>query len=206
MYMRQFLAVSLLVASASISLHAAALDSTLFTTYTISTDLENVGLNVCGSTKQSRGCYWGGSLGPFGRVGAMMESSPSTNLTEQTVTRYIYVLDLGYGSKKDGVALYVYKKVDAISHSDDAVTVTLFKTISLPLTGGSTTVPRMAANGTVLLIGTNKDELLVLVKKNNLAVTESALGKISSITADQYGYITVNYGQSFVVFDPRRRD
>ncbi|MGC2552800.1 MAG: hypothetical protein WA437_21235, partial [Candidatus Sulfotelmatobacter sp.] len=54
----------------------------------------------------------------------------------------------------------------------------------------------------VLLIGTNKDELLVLVKKNNLAVTESALGKISSITADQYGYITVNYGQNFVVFDP----
>lgn len=111
-----------------------------------------------------------GGIGPFGRVGAMLGGNPATNLTKKTVTRYVYILDLGYGTGR-ATALYVYKKVDTITATDDAVTFTLERTLSLPLTGGNESVPSMAANGNSLFIGTNQDQTLVQVKKSSLLVT-----------------------------------
>jgi hypothetical protein len=71
------------------TLHAqsapAALDATLFTTYTISSGDQNVNLVVCGSTAESEGCYGSGSMGPFGKAGALIEGTPMTN--GSTVTR-----------------------------------------------------------------------------------------------------------------------
>ena len=81
------------------------------------------------------GCYGAGFLGPFGKVGAMLEGLPTQNLTKGTVTRYIYVLDESYASGINGVALFVYKKVDTIAGGSDAITVTLFKTVILPPRG-----------------------------------------------------------------------
>src|SRR5271163_5333326 len=115
----------------AVPLHAAAIDSTLYTYYNIGTDLTGISLTVCGSLPDSDGCYGSGSMGPFGRVGSMIEGNPAQNVKKGTVTRYIYVVDVASGSGGDGVALYVYKKVDTISGSDDSVAVTLYKTISL---------------------------------------------------------------------------
>jgi hypothetical protein len=91
----------------------------------------------------------------------MIEGNPAQNLLKGTVTRYIYMLDVAYGVNGDGVGLYVYKKVDTVTSSDDAVSVTLFKTVSLPLTGGSATVASIAASNKFLFIGTNQNDLAV---------------------------------------------
>ena len=212
MYIRRLLPalVVVLILSGTILLHAAEIDSTLFTTYTANTKYTGLNWLVCGSTQATSGCYGSGSLGPFGRVGAMIEGNPAQNLLKGTVTRYIYMLDVAYGVNGDGVALYVYKKVDTVTSSDDTVSVTLFKTVSLPLTGGSATVASMAASNKFLFIGTNQNDLAVQVTKSNLAFTQFGAFSginVSAITADKYGYVTVTWGSSggpsgFLVLSP----
>ena len=199
MSMRLVLAVSvvslLLVGEAP--LHASAIDSTLFTTYTLG-GKTRIDWTVCGSLPGTSGCYGAGTLGPFGRIGAMIEGNPIQNLTAGTVTRYIYILDVGYGSGANEVALYVYKKVDTISGADDSVSTSLFKTVVLPLTGGAPTVASMGANAKFLYIGTNQDQLAVQVQKSNFAIAQfsevSGPYNVTSITADQYGFVTVTWG------------
>ena len=198
-----------LFVSIPVFLHAAAIDSTLFTTYTINSPQNTqINFSVCGSLPTSEGCYAAGAYGPFGRVGAMIEGNPTQNLKQSTVTRYVYILDVGFGSKENEVALYVYKRVDSITSGTDTVTVTLFKTVTLPLTGGTATVPSLAANKNYILIGTNQDNLAVEVKKSNLSFVQvggSSGLTVSSITPDEYGYITVTWGTTingFVVIGP----
>jgi hypothetical protein len=191
-------------------LHASAIDSTLFTTYTL---LGNANINwvVCGSLPGTSGCYGSGTLGPFGRIAAMIEGNPTQNLTAGTVTRYIYVLDVGYGSGANQVALYVYKKVDVISGGSDSVSSSLFKTVILPLTGGTATIVSMGANAKFLYIGTDQDQLAVQVQKGNFAITQfsevSGPYDVTSITADQYGFVTVTWGHGagFEVIDKNGR-
>jgi hypothetical protein len=187
---------------------AAAIDSTLFTTYIMNTARTTLDWTVCGSTGGTNGCYGAGSLGPFGKVGGLIEGLPAQNLTRGTVTRYIYVVDVAY--KSTGVAIYVYKKVDTIT-STDTISVTLFKIVALPLTGGSTTVASMAANKNFLYIGTNKDALAVQVRKSTFAISQygqlSGPATVTAITSDQYGYITTTWTASvgsdaFNVIDP----
>ena len=197
--------VSLLVVG-NIQAHAAAIDSTLFTAYTLPAGAR-IDWVVCGSLPGTSGCYGSGSLGPFGRIGAMIEGLPSQNLKAGTVTRYIYVVDVGYGSGGNEVALYVYKKVDVISGGSDTVSTSLFKTVVLPLTGGTATIASMGANAKFLYIGTNQDQLAVQLQKNNFAITQfsevSGPYNVTSITADQYGFVTVTWGKGagFEVID-----
>ena len=195
----------------AVPVHGANLDSTLFTTYTMNTARTNLSWLVCGSLPGSSGCYGAGSVGPFGKIGAMVEGLPTQNLTKGTVTRYIYVLDEDYASGLNGVALYVYKKVDTISGSFDAITVTLFKTVTLPLTGGSSTVSSMAANKNFLFMGTNQDFFGIQLKKSTFAISQyaeiSGAATVESITADHYGFITTTWITSsgstgFNVIDP----
>jgi hypothetical protein len=187
-----------------------AIDATLYTTYSVSSGDQNVSLIVCGSLPGSGGCYGSAYLGPFGKIGALLEGNPSTK--GNTVTRAIYVLDIATGTKGTDVALSIYKKTDTISSSFDTVAVTLFKTISLPLTGGSTAVSSMAANPRYLFIGTDQSPQGVEVKKSTGAVTLiggfSPPINVTSITSDQYGYVTVTQGSfgggesGFYVFGP----
>jgi len=193
----------------SVPLHGAALDSTLFTTYEMNTTRTSLDWTVCGSVGSTNGCYGSGSIGPFGKIGAIIESLPAQNLTKGTVTRYIYVIDSDHISGANGVALYVYKKVDTITVSDDSITVTLFKTITLPLTGGSSTVISMAANKNFLYVGSNQDDLAVQVKKSTFALTqyaETGDATVIAITADQYGFVTTSWiagsAEVFMVMDP----
>ena len=182
-------------------------DSTLFTTYNLygSSGAISVSWIVCGSTQESEGCYASGSLGPFVAVGAMMEGLPI--VSGSVVSRFIYVVDSGGTTVK----LYVYKKVDTVSAESDSVSVTLTHTITLPLTGGSTAICSMAANPAFLFIGTDQSPQAVEVKKSTFAVTKvggfSPPINVTSITADQYGYVTVTQGDAtgesgFYVFGP----
>jgi hypothetical protein len=184
------------------SAQKTAVDSTLFTTYRLLSGggQTNVSWVVCGSTQETFGCYASGSLGPFVGVGAMLESDAAVK--GDVVTRDIYVVDSGSTTVK----LYVYKKVDTVTSESDSVTVTLERTITLPLTGGSTVLCSMAANSKFLFIGTDQDELAAMVQKSTFAITQvgdiDAPG-VTSITSDQYGYVTVTLGTSgFTVFGP----
>jgi hypothetical protein len=211
---RWLLTVSLvlLVIGTPVFLHATALDATLFTTYSLFSNATSVSWVVCGSTQQSSGCYASGSLGPYGKIGALIEGNPATNLTKGTVTRSIYVLDIASGSSQNSVVLYVYKKVDTITASSDSVSVTLTKTINLSLTGGNTALASMAANGKFLFVGTNQTPYALRVQKSNFAITEiggfSPPINVSAITGDAYGYVTVTFGSfaggesGFVVIGP----
>jgi hypothetical protein len=181
----------------NIVLPTTAPDSTLYTSYYSENGYQNISWVVCGSTQQTEGCYGLGILGPFGRVGALMEGNPSA--TGNTVTRSVYVVDIESGSGGTDVTLYVYKKTDTVTSSYDTTTVILTNTMSLPpLTGGSEAVCSMAANSRYLFIGTNQSPVAVEIKKSNLSASEiggfSPPINVTSITADQYGYIIVTFG------------
>jgi len=179
-------------------------DATLYTTYNIDTAHTSVGWAVCGSLPGSSGCYGAGSLGPFGTVGALLEGEPKVDLSTNTVTRVIYVVDVASGPNQTAVVLDVYTKVDMITTDFDTVTVTLSRTISLPLAGGTSVQTSMAANKQFLFIGTNRTPNAVEINKRTFSITQ--LGGFSppinvfGITADQYGYVTLSYG-SFNGFD-----
>jgi hypothetical protein len=193
-----FASMMMLVLTASIPLHAGAIDSTLYTTYLLESHNTKVNWLVCGSVGMNSGCFGIGNLGPFGRVGAMIEGHSAQNLKNNTVTRHIYVLDVASGSGGSGVTLYTYKKVDSITANSDTITVSLLDTTALPLTGGKATVASMAANREFLYIGTTQDQLAVEVKKRDLTVTQFGQGissdNVTSITADLYGYVAVIWG------------
>ena len=195
---RALLTLSMLLAISTmvpVRAAAAALDATLFTNYDILPGFESVNWTVCGSLPGSDGCYGGGTLGPFGYAGALMEGPPSTK--GSTVTRDIYALDVGAGNGTS-VVLYVYKKTDTITSSIDSVSVTLSKTIDLSLTGGKSAVISMAANARFLFVGTNQGGVAIQIQKNNFKQTElldqsSGGGVVTAITVDQYGFVTLNW-------------
>jgi hypothetical protein len=178
---------------------AQAIDAGLYTYYQLATANTTVSWNVCGATKDTSGCFGGGSLGPFGTVGAMLEGIPSTNSSTNTVTRAIYILDIASGKSKTGVDLYIYQKNDVISPSFDQVTVTLTSVVNLPLLGGSRAFASMAANADYIVVGTTRSPQAVEVAKFTLAIAKvggfSPPINVHAVTADAYGYITIEFGR-----------
>ena len=176
----------------------APIDSTLFTSYFFDATGTTPTWITCGSTQNSNGCYGSGTLGPFGKIGAMLEGIPHTNLSTNTVTRAIYVLDVAAGANQDEVALNVYTKSDVITPDFDTVTVTLSRTVSLDLTGGPTAKGFMAANKNFLLLGTSLSAIALELDKRAFSVTQFGpySNNLSSITADPYGYMTADFDES----------
>jgi hypothetical protein len=199
-------------AQTKITADSTPIDETLYATYSVASDRTHVSLSVCGSLPGSEGCFGSADLGPFNSVGAVLEGLPSTDKTTNTVTRDIYVLDTAAGPNKVGVNLYVYSRTDIISSSTDSITVVLTDTVALPLIGGTSAMASMAANRGHLYIGTNKSPQAVVVPKKTLAFSQiggfSPPINVSSITADEYGYVTVTFGDfngtgnGFYVFGP----
>ena len=197
---------------------ATPIDTTLYTRYNMDPAHTTVNWNVCGSLPGSSGCYGSGSLGPFGRVGALMEGEPKTDRNAHTVTRAIYVLDTGSGPNQNGVVLYVYTKVDTIIGDSDTVTVTLSQTINLDLVGGTNPhSAQMAANKQFLFIGTDQSPQAVQISKRTFSITQ--LGgftppiNVFAILANQYGYATLSFGnfrgggnKAFIVAGPDGSD
>jgi hypothetical protein len=168
----------------------APLDSGLYTNYTIDSVLQNLTWIVCGSTQGTSGCYVSGNLRPFGKIGTLIEGYASTQCN--LVTRFLYVEDAAVGGT--AVSLFVYKETDTITTSGDTINVTLTKTVSLALTGGSTALGFMAANNHFLPIGTDQTAEAVEVKKSNFHVTPISVTSginVSSVTADHYACVTV---------------
>ncbi|MDQ3199137.1 MAG: hypothetical protein M3Q46_08130 [Verrucomicrobiota bacterium] len=204
---RIVLAIALLYASASPAQGKiganAPIDETLFTTYFFN-DQTSATWVTCGSTQNTSGCYAAGTLGPYGKIAAMMEGYPRTNVSTNTVSREIYVVDVAGGPNQDQVTLNVYKKTDMITPDFDTVTVVLTQSVPLALTGGTSAKALMAANKGFLFVGTNRSAMVDEIDKRSLAVTP--LGpystNLTSITADQYGYVTVAFGFEFTVFGP----
>jgi hypothetical protein len=194
-----FSAILTLVLTASIPVHALPIDSTLYTTYLLKNNNTTVLWVVCGSMGMNSGCFGIGNLGPFGKIGAMIEGEPAQNLKNNTVTRRLYVLDVAAGSGGNSVVLNTYKKVDTITANSDTIAITLLNSTTLPLTGGRATLASMASNKKSLYIGTNQDQLAVEVQKPDLTVTQFGEGistdNVTSITADPYGYIAVIWGK-----------
>ncbi len=126
------------------------------------------------------------------------------------VTRAIYVLDIASGGT--GVVLNVYTKTDMVTPDFDTVQVTLSKTLTLPLIGGTAAGTSMAANSKFLFIGTNQSPQGVEIDKRTFSVTQvggfSPPINVTAITADQYGYVTMTFGSfragenGFYVFGP----
>ncbi|MBA3832548.1 MAG: hypothetical protein H0X34_11780 [Chthoniobacterales bacterium] len=174
------------------------LDAGLYTSYGLDPAQTVLSWIVCGSTGGSEGCYGAGNLGPFGKIGALLEGKPKTDVTTNTVTRAIYVLDVASGSNRIGVTLFVYTKTDMIAAGFDTVDVILAKTVSLPIAGGATARASMAANSRFLYLGTNQSPLGVKVEKRILSVTTFSEGSpsinVSAITADHAGFVTVTFG------------
>ncbi|MGA2964856.1 MAG: hypothetical protein ABSD64_01505 [Terriglobales bacterium] len=204
MFKRWPLLISLLLLSGSIFCHAVPIDAGLFTTYSNDDAKTTLYWTVCGSIPPGEGCYGFGQLGPFGQIGSIVEGSKVYNNAKGTITRHLYVIDQAYGSGKDGVALYDYKRVDSIVNAYDTTTLTLVKTVSLPLTGGSSATVFMGANKAYLVIATSMSDAVVEVAKSNHAVTPiSEISQIpTSITADNYGFVTVTSPMGFFVIGP----
>jgi hypothetical protein len=193
-----------LVMSGSIFCHAVSVDAGLFTTYTNDNAKTTLYWVVCGTIPPGSGCYGSGQVGPFGEIGSIVEGSKLYNNAKGTITRHLYVIDKAYGGGHNGVALYDYKRVDTIVNGYDTTTMTLLKTVSLPLTGGSSAAVFMGANKGYLVIATNMATIPVVVAKSNYVVTPlNIIGQIpTSITADNYGFVVVTSAMGFFVIGP----
>ena len=179
------------------------IDQSLYTTYQVFGN--SISLSVCGSTPESEGCYGGGELGPFGKIGAILVTKPVLEDTD-VVARDIYVLDTAAGKTHVGVRLDVYTEKQVVSSGGfDTVTVALKKAVPLSLQGGSGTTASMAANNLFLFVGTNQSPNAIKVERSTLETTSvggfSPPANVTSITADDHNYVTVTFGNGFYVFN-----
>ncbi|MGA7130663.1 MAG: hypothetical protein WBZ19_30415, partial [Chthoniobacterales bacterium] len=138
---------------------------------------------------------------PLAKWGPYWKEVHPTTIRPALSLAQFYVVDVASGNNSAGVDLYVYKKTDVISSTNDNVTVLLKDTITLPLKGGINALTFMAANSDYLFVGTNRTAYAVLVAKKGFAITQtpgfSPPLNVSAITADPYGFVTVTSG-SFV--------
>ncbi len=196
-FARQFMFLTIMFSlCAWLPLHAQTIaapappDSTLFTSYFFGSNYQSLTWIVCGSTQESEGCYGAGGLGPFGKVGALIEGDPVVR--GDTVTRGIYIVDVnGSGGS---VQLYGYKKVDVVSTSTDTTSVTLIKQIALPLTGGATATCTMVGNKRFLYVTTNLSQQVLQIQKSNSQITTLSFAQPITLTTDGYGYATITSG------------
>jgi hypothetical protein len=132
------------------SAHAAAPDADFYTSYSFFGGSQSVDYLVCGATPLGEGCDGGGNIGPFGRVGCMIEGVAAT-VSGNAVTRAIYIVDVNSGKTGNGVTLYRYLKTDTVdSEDDDSVSVVLTNTVPLPLTGGAKAMCTIAGTANFL--------------------------------------------------------
>jgi hypothetical protein len=177
-----------------------AIDSGIFTTYSAASDGASVSYVVCGSTKESEGCFGNGSLGPFEQACAVMEGTPP--IARNVVTRAIYVLDKRT-KKGQPVQLYVYTRTDKITAGDDTITVTPTQQVSLEITGGFASKCSMAANSAFVYAGTTASSGAAVIDKTAFTVTYGgAGGNLVSITADDQGYVALHFDNGFYVVAP----
>ncbi len=164
--------------------------------YSFYPDSQHVEFVTCGASLVSEGCYGSGNLGPFGRVGCMIEGDAST--VGNVVTRAIYIVDVNSGASGNGVTLFRYLKTDTIDATgDDTVSTHLTNTVPLSLIGNVNATCHVAGTSSFLYIGTDQTSSVVRVKKGALSAVEVIGGstgyKIKYITANLAGYVSVGF-------------
>lgn len=179
-----------------------ALDDGLFATFSASPT--SVSFSVCGSTGGTEGCYGGATLSPpFDQACGVLQGKPRTR--GDVMTRDIYVLDKRT-SATDHIMLYVFQRKDVIANGEDAVSATLKHTVDLGLTGGSSSYCALAGNDDYVYAATSVDEVVAGVNKKTLAVGDlggfSPPATVTSITADDRGYVSLHFNEGFYVYDP----
>ena len=173
-------------------------DSTLFTTYMLGPSSQQINYLVCGSTEESEGCFTSGEIGPFGRVGAIIEGKARES--GDVVTREVYVIDTASGTGANGVTLSVYRKTDTVTASDDSVEVSLVRSVPLPLKGGAHANCYVAGSTGYLYVATDKGPTAVQVGKGSLELTEissatiPAATRVVSISATTAEAVTIAFG------------
>ena len=204
MFSRRIVTTFLVLLAGCTLCNAALPDANLFTTYNADSAKTTLYWTTCGSIPPGTGCYASGQFGTFGQIGSVIEGTKTYNATTGTITRRIYIIDQAYGPGKDEVALFDYKRVDLIVNGSDSVTTTLAKRLVLPLTGGSSATVFVGANRGYLLIGTSMSNIPVEVTKITHVVTPmNIISQVPvSITADNYGFITVTSENGFFVVGP----
>jgi hypothetical protein len=190
------LSLSMIGVIVSMSAKAAALDQDVTLSFTalsnqITWQLTGYNVNTAGVS---------GTLGPFNNACAILQGLPETK--GNVMTRDVYVLDGGTSSTN--ATLYVYARKDTITSSDgqtnDAVTVVLSHTVSLPLNGAANATCYMAANESLIFAGTSANLSADLIYKSNLAqetISQPFLSygfTVSAITASANGFIFVTWG------------
>lgn len=177
---------------------AAPPDANLFTSYSLSGGYTNVNFLVCGSVPGSDGCYGSGMVGPFGHVGAMVESHGRT--VSDAVRHNFFVVDVAGGAGQNDVILYRYELTNTVVPPYDTVTYKLTKQLTLPLAGGANVRCSLAANAGFLFVGTDKSTSAVEVSKETFAVTSiggfSNDPTVSAITTDDRGFVVIAFGSA----------
>lgn len=181
---------------------APALDDGLFATFSASPT--SVSFIVCGATGGTSGCYGSATMSPpFEQACGVLQGKPKTR--GDVMTRAIYVLDKRT-SNTDPLMLYVYERKDVIGGGNDAVSVTLKHTVNLGLTGGTGSYCAMAGNDDYVYAATSVDQVVAGVGKSNYSVTDlggfSPPATVTSITADDRGYVSLHFNEGFYVYDP----
>lgn len=176
----------------------ASVDGTLFTTYLLGPSSQEISYVVCGSTQESEGCFTSGEIGPFGRVGAVIEGKARES--GDVVTREIYVIDTASGASAKGVTLSVYRKTDTVTASYDTVEVNLLRSVPLPLEGGARANCYLTGSAAYLYVATDKGPTAVQVREDSLDVTEissnsvPAATRVLSISPTTAGAATIAFG------------
>lgn len=194
------LPVTALAARPSPSEAGAPPDQNLLAQYSFDNAYSNVYFSVCGSLPGSSGCYGGGTLGPFGHAGALIEGDEVTSMNGTVVKRNIYVLDDKAGGT--GVKLYTYERTDNINGASDSVSVSLLGATTIPLIGGDNVRSYMAADTNYLFIGTSLSQSAQRIGKFDDTV--QALGGfsgseplyVSAITTSKSGAVIVTYSDN----------
>ena len=172
-------------------------DSTLYTTYYAGNPATQINWSVCGSTPQTEGCYGHGNFGPFTNACSIVQSVPAP-INLNTVLRYIYILD--EGATLGSATLSIYRRTDMVTQTYDFTTITQLAVV--PLTGlvaGPGATCAMVQNPTNVYATTYQGQSVAVINKTSFAVSYvGGFGtNVSSITADSYGFVTIDWGSGF---------
>ncbi|WP_233840514.1 hypothetical protein [Dyella sp. 2HG41-7] len=175
------------------------LDSELYTQYSISGSYTTLNWSVCGSTQTTSGCYASGTMGPFGKIGAVIAGAESDDYASGIATQNIYVVDEAVNGGT-GVMLFVYQKKDVVTSSSDSTTTTPINAVSLSLTGGVGAHTYMVGNDNCLVVATDQGPHTLIIRKSDLSIRliggDSPPEAMSSITTDRNGFVVMTSGYS----------
>lgn len=175
-------------------------DDLLYTLYLTPPSGQEISFDVCGKLVNAQGCFGGADISPpFEQACAVVEDPPVYK--KNRVTRMIYILDRRYSSS-DQMLLYIYSRKDTITANTDTVDVEYQRRIFLGITGGSKSQCHMANGPNFLYAGTNKSSSAVQLDKVNFTLANVGGPDIVSITADDRGYVDVNYGDGQFAYAP----